>query len=584
MTLAQRRPLLAGLRDGGLSAAAFALAFPSASLWPLAFVALAPLLHLARHASDQPRRAALGALLAWIPAWSYLHQFAFIGTAAGAFPLVLYLTLYPAIFVWLLARAHRRWPSHATPITMLAGPTLWTALECLRGEVIWHGYPWFLLGQPTIEWTSFAALASITGVYSISFATALIAACVVVLVGLIRSPRPRTLRLGTVITALGALALGAFLGLRTAAPAIESRRIAVIQTDVAQSLRGRWSPSARLVMFDRWLSLTAEAAAADPPPDLIIWPETMFPGTGLNADAVTAERGSGLGFAEANIPLTYFHDTLMSVQSAIGTPLLIGAQATEGLRFIRDDEGIYAERDRSYNSVFLVDEGAVRPERYDKMHLTPFGEVMPYISAWPWLERQLLNLGARGMRFDLNAGTARTSFEIRSRPRPDSAPPFRLVAPICFEAALPGLNRRLVFEDGNGPRRANLIVNITNDGWFYGWQGGRIAHELFARWRCIEVRTPMVRAANTGISSIIATDGRFIARRTPPELAGEGILAGEVPLAHAGPTPFALGGWAFPWFTLAAGAILTIILYVPHGTNTGSPPPASPPQPKDCRA
>jgi apolipoprotein N-acyltransferase len=211
-----------------------------------------------------------------------------------------------------------------------------------------------------------------------------------------------------------------------------------------------------------------------------------------------------------------------------------------------DNGKVKTSRDARYNSAYLVANGAVQPVRYDKVRLTPFGETMPFISRWPWLQNQLLAFGAGGMRFDLAAGQDLTVIPV---PIHDGRT-IRLVTPICFESTVNGFCRELVFEKGQ--RRADLIANLTNDGWFGNSDIAREQHLGIARWRCVELATPMARAANTGISAIVDSKGRILSRGvegSQQASRNDGILRGPVTLSTA-TTMFARVGNIFPWTVL----------------------------------
>jgi apolipoprotein N-acyltransferase len=243
------------------------------------------------------------------------------------------------------------------------------------------------------------------------------------------------------------------------------------------------------------------------------------------------------------VATTYFYDALMALSREVGVPMLVGAVGVEGLRFEETGEGVRSRVDGRYNSVFLVEDGRVARARYDKMELTPFGEVMPGISAWPWLERQVMAIGAGGMSFDLRAGRRGRVFEI------DGADGrFGVATPICFEATIGGQCRRLM--RGEGDARAGVMVNVTNDGWFGGFDAGRRHHLLSARWRCLELRTPLVRAANTGISASIGASGRVHAALAPRT---SGVLVADVDVRQA-PVPSGVIGVAISWGCAVATA------------------------------
>jgi apolipoprotein N-acyltransferase len=185
------------------------------------------------------------------------------------------------------------------------------------------------------------------------------------------------------------------------------------------------------------------------------------------------------------------------------TPLLVGSAALMGLRVV---DG-HIQEEEHYNSAYLV-QGQAPFQRYDKIFLTPFGETMPYISQWPWLEEKLLSLGARGMTFDLDAGRSVRRLRLGwSEDETGAESSAVLVTPICFEDTVGWLCRRMVYD--GGAKRADAFVNLSNDGWFGRYDGGREQHAQIARFRCIENRVPMVRSVNTGMSVAIDSCGRI---------------------------------------------------------------------------
>jgi len=561
----------AGAIAAALHAALFAVAFPPIGLWPAALVALAPLAWLALR-TDRPRRAAGVVWLVSAAMWLLMERW-LIGVSAVGWPLLAaYLALFPAAFVWLGAHLGRLRPgSHWRVAGALAA--LWVGLEYLRGAVVLTGYPWFLIAHPLID-TPVAQLAEWVGVYGVSFLVAL--PQLILIVALIRRRRTGALLVSTAsavavvaLAAAGGLILGAVAQVRQSADEehdkdITAIRVAVVQTNVPQSNKVAWSIEDRRRDFAQMREMTLDAAqtrAGEPSPetpDLIVWPETMFPGETLSPAAVAEIARVGLVY-EDGTPATFFYDALLELQRAVGVPLLVGSIGYDGLRIGTDDNGLVFEHDGKFNSAFLLDAGAVRGERYDKMHLTPFGEVMPGISWSDRLEGWLLSLGAAGMRFDLDAGRSATVFEVPLRDvemeRPGAA---RVVTPICFESATPGVCRRLVF--GGGQRRADLMVNLTNDGWFGSAPGKRAQALQVARWRCVELRTPMVRAANTGISAAIDPSGRVQARG--PENRSEdervaGVMRASVNLPVGGPTVYARIGDAAGWLSLLGASLVS---------------------------
>jgi len=532
---------------GLLHAALFSLAFPPFGAWALVFVALWPLARIAE-STDRPARSALVVWAATLPIWLFHERWVAAVTVPGYPALCAYLSLYPAAFVWIGGRLQTRFDGPIRRAVALS--VVWTGLEMLRGRVVFDGYAWFLLGHPLIE-LPVRGLAAVGGVYLVSL--------VVAAISLLAWEAVRSRRRGDVLRTAGlsGLLLGAsfgvgFAALRTGGRAGEparSLRIAAVQTNVAQDNKIAWSPEERVEDYQRFIELTDQAAETEPAPDVIVWPETMFPGFTLSPPAVTALREKGIVFG-GRLEATVFNEALTAFQDDLGVSMLVGAEAYEGFRVeIGDGGDVRLDYDARFNSVFLVEAGRVAPTRYDKLHLTPFGEVMPYISWSDWLEEQLLAIGAPGMSFDLATGDRPVVFRISTSGGAEA----RVATPICFEAASPRTCRRLVFADGG--RRADVLVNVTNDGWFGAARGGRAQHLQAGRWRCVELATPMVRAANTGISAAIDARGRLIQAGPDDRQQSawvDGVMTASVRLPPPdGRTVYARIGDAVGWLTLA---------------------------------
>ncbi len=545
--LLERRPFLGSLALGLAHSVTFALAFPPFDLWPLVFVTLIPLMLVAG-----TKRAPLAVFIACLPAFGFHHWWLKDVTLVGTPMLVVYMSVYPALFVWLLGWLKRR----CGILGILLGTiVLWPALEFVRGELFAQGYPWYLLGQPLFGFNSLSRTYEIWSSGG-GYALGLFLSCMNLVLMLVSMPNRRMrIRDRAIIGMIGIGLVYFHVHPKVVYEAPQYWfRIAVIQTNIPQSNKQFGTIAEHVENFERFINLTEQAASNKPPPDLIVWPETMVPVVwGLNESSYVAEREYGISLpidtpsGPRRLSTTYFRDELEALQRAIDVPMLVGATAVEGLTFGNKPDGsISIDFQKRYNSVFLIENGEVQEERYDKITLTPFGEVMPYISAWPWLEKQLLALGAQGMTFDLDSGTKRTVFEVLN----SDGRVFRIVTPICFEITYAGTCRELVFEDG--ARRADVMINLTNDGWFGGWDAGRELHLNTARWRASELRTPVVRAANTGFSASIDDQGRELSRL---ESNAEGVLHVEVAKGQGVP-PFARIGFVIPWLTVLGSIIL----------------------------
>jgi len=504
------------------------------------------------------------------------------------------LGAYTWVLIWSLSRVHRRLPR--VPM-VIAAPLVWGGWEVLRGQVAFDGYPWFLAAHPLIDAPrvaigrslGLADLAAWVGVYGVSVAIVVLSAAA--LDWRSGSRRPALVALG------GVVVVWAASGFIVEQPTDRTVRVAVVQTNVPQSVKDGWSLVDRIRTLDSMIALSKEAATHGP--DLIVWPETMFPGIvierawvkefadntivwGAEASADEAEalfselehvdeirwrRRAGPDGDEVSVEIASFADAVVAAQKTIGVPILVGATGYDRYELgFAADGTIDPVIDGPFNSSFLVRGGRVQDERYDKMHLTPFGEVMPYISAWPWLESTLLRIGvgASGMSFDLRRGDRATVFAVDA-----GGESVRVVTPICFEATNPHVCRRLAY--GAGGRRADLIAQMTNDGWFFGRDAVRIQHLQIARWRCVELGLPLIRAANTGISAAISPDGTSIEPvGTAPAVRTEGLLIADIGLG-AGGTVYGVIGGVVSWVLLGAGCVLVIASFAVGrtGTETG---------------
>jgi apolipoprotein N-acyltransferase len=529
------------------SALAFALSFPLSENfvggWPLAFVW--PLL-LALAAWMAPSwRALVVAVFPMYFAAFLAHQWWMREVTELGMPvLVAYLAAWLTVQA-LLVRALAG--SRATAEVIggrglpfaVAVPVTLVAVEFLRGDLVCTGYAWFYAAHPLSEWTTLAQVASVGGGWLVSAMAGLVAgAALDAFVG-----RGRTQAVSPLIAVgivAGAFVFGSIHRVEVTSMAValdpeREARILLVQTNLPMSNKLRWEPAAQLDDFVEFARLTIEGArkaeAADAPVDVAVWPETMVPGFGLEPESLRTLVDRRL------FPLDRFAEGLRDLSSRVKAPLIVGSPAFLGLRA---GETRFAW-DHQFNSAYLVGPDGARG-RTDKIFLTPFGETMPIISNWDWLEERLLALGADGMSFDLEAAANPHRFEIAT-PRG----PVRVGVPICFEITAPWASRRIAFDGST--RAVDVLVNISNDGWFSRSAAGRRQHLQVAQLRAVELATPVVRAANTGISASINAAGELV-DRLPARSAGTLAATVAVP---ARPAPLsATIGDGVAWAALAA--------------------------------
>ena len=520
-----RRPRRLGtyFLAAGVSALLLGLCFPEPGWSPLAYVALVPVALLVMRAKGIWRLAwttYVVALLWWLVMLRWLTPV----TVMGYVTLAAYLSLYMPATLILFGILDRRWRIPATA----ALPMAWVTLEFIRGLAPAEGFAWFCLGHsqapfdPAHGVSLMIQVADLGGDHAVSF---LVAASNGVIADVLTMPwaRPsgaghrvnRRLLLTTTLWAAGmaaAMIYGAYRIKQTGGgPCLE---VAVIQTNVPQSNKTSSSIEQLEQDWQQLVALTQRAMRHQPKPDLIVRPETMVPGP-LNLDTVGLLVSSE---DELDRWLGKFHAEIAALAKHDQVDLLVGAQTR-----IRQPH-------RTYNSVYRYDRrGMQGPRRYDKIHRVPFGEYIPWVESSPWLMRLFIKyLTPYDHDYTLTPGTQMTVFEVGPSQAVEGegeAPGVRVATPICFEDAVSRLCRRLVYEDAS--KRADLLVNLTNDAWFVGWQ--RRQHLQIAVFRSVENRVPTARSVNTGVSGFISSIGRVgPILSKPAEVEGRGSV-----LAHS---------------------------------------------------
>lgn len=361
------------------------------------------------------------------------------------------------------------------------------ATDLLRGY-IFTGFPWALVGHVWIS-TPVAQWAAFVGPVGLSILTMALALLPVA------AGRVTAARAGLALLLLAGLWMGGVARLaQPEAPRAPSVQVRLVQPNATQALK--WQPGMWDVFVDR--QMAANAAPAEKPLDLIVWPETSVPW--LLEDA-------GVVFDEA--------------QAASGNvPMVLGIQRAEGPRY--------------FNALVALDRAGALIASYDKHHLVPFGEYIPF--------------GDVMARFGISAFAAQAgngySAGLGVRVL-DLGRAGKVLPLICYEAVFP--------QDLRAAERADWIVQITNDSWF-GNLAGPWQHLAQARLRAIEQGLPLLRSANTGITAVIDAKGRVL--QSLP-LNVEGWLDADVPPAMAA-TPYARLG-DLPATMLLCGGILVLL-------------------------
>ncbi|MFZ4722673.1 MAG: apolipoprotein N-acyltransferase [Phycisphaerales bacterium] len=541
------RPWIRPALLAALGSLLICLSVPPIGWWWLAAIAWAPLTLVAVEASgnrDATRRAVIVAFIVALGRWMWLELWIREVSDAGWPALAIAMACFDGLYAWAVARSEAsprqaRWPLAARTAVLLVG------CEWFRGRVFLEGYPWFMPAQPLIEWPLLVQGADLIGAAGMGLLPAALAGACADLVGMRR--HARRARIGAIAAASLWLAAVAYGSARIAGmpEPVGALRVLAVQTNVSQSNKDAPDRARQDRQFGRLLELTVEGLAAarrsGEPVDLVAWPETIVPGFGFERDAILLQKQRGLW------PADQYVGPVEALAERTGVPILLGSGAFIGLR-VEGDRYVW---DRQFNSGYLV-RGRGDFDRVDKILLTPFGETMPYISRWKWLEQKLLDLGARGMQFNLNAGDAGRLLEVQG-----AAGTVRIGVPICFEDTVSRAVQAIV-SAGEG---ASALVNLSNDGWFGDYLPGRAQHEQAARWRTIEHRVAMVRVANTGVTAAFDAAGRRIAGPLPP--GTEGALRVVLPAGARGGL-FTHTGDVASWTMLLASVVMMVRARLPR--------------------
>lgn len=474
-----------------LSAAAGALTvllYPQFNLVWLAPFCLVPLLAaLAREISPKHRF-----LAAWAAGFLYwagvcywigfvLRNYGGLNAPLAVLAMILFSAakgLHWAVFGWCAGRLiHSRF-------AILTIPALWAGLERTHGPL---GFAWLTLGNAAADMEAPMRLAPLTGVYGISFVFVMMNAAVTLLM-----LRRRRTHVAAVILVPGVFLLPPMPGPET------GREVAVaVQPNIEEHTQ--WTQE-QLEQTIRHLALLGFDAAirAQPPPELILWPEVPAP------------------FYWETDP--YLREQAAQMARLTGAHFLLGAVG-------RSPTG------RPLNSALLISSQGEFVARYDKIQLVPFGEFVPPL--FGWIQKISSESG------DFAPGERLAALPLKR----GSVGVF-----ICYESAFPHLVRQFAAQG------AELFVNLSNDGYF-GRSAARQQHLLLARMRAAENRRWLIRATNDGITVVIDPAGRIAEQLPPFQRMASRVRFGKV----SRQTPYSRYGDWFAWGCLGIGLGATLL-------------------------
>lgn len=480
-------PLVGALLSGVLTA----LAFEPFPMTGFVFIALIPLLWVLWKMGGK-RAGWKGFGLGWLAGLAFfVINLKWLSTVswAGALILPAYLALYWAVFGAFAATWGNPFRSGEAPSVKplvaiaLSNAFVWGGLEWLRGWLL-TGFGWNGLGVGLHDKLIFAQAADLFGVGGLSVVLVLIQAVVAPILLVPIEPRVR-IRLWSVAV-VSLLALAGYGMLRTSM--LKSRESEALSLS-ALLVQINAPQKAGRVLWDRvkvhlaYEDETLKGLKEKGPADLVIWPESALSGRLLRMD-----DDSWTMHVEN-------FETIQRVREGGKFTLIQGMTELEGENVA--GQPVEKDNSRSWNSLVVMSPDD-QLQSFQKHHLVIFGETIPFVNEIPFLKKI----------YEDQSGTEYTgSFAEGQKLEPLTVElqgtKVGLIPSVCFEDTVPRLERKFVRP---GPQ---VIVNVTNDGWFKESEAAK-QHFHNALFRAIELRRPMLRCANTGVSSAVSMTGEVL--------------------------------------------------------------------------
>lgn len=484
-----------------LSGLLLTFSFPGLRWGFLAWFALAPFFAALNQAKSRSEAVGLSLTMGLTFFLCSLHWLTYV-TAGGWLALAFLETSFLLLFglAFLKFRGFQNvW------VRVFAVSTAWCAFEFMRAEVPVFSFGWNLIAYSQSDYPWVRLAADTAGTYGLGFAMAFVNMSIFESVNAFRQKKNFILpSAAALLTLTAVLAHGAYHD-RPLSENPRIVRVALTQGNIPQSVK--WEAVAREKILEIYQKLT-ELSSYDQP-DIIIWPEAAYPGY-FNRD--------------------YEQIRILELVRKIGVPVLVGSPHWGG-------------DDRAFNSAYLIGADGDVKQRYDKIRLVPFGEYVPLGPLLAWLKPMAETLGVS----DFSAGKDFTVFQTMNGEVSFSSL-------ICFEDTFPVLAREFT------RRGADFLAVITNDAWFGPTSAG-YQHEQASIFRAIENGVPVVRAANTGVSSFISARGQVLSRLRGAdgrEIFSTARQTYDLPLEKR-MTLYGKGGWIFPYIALALFCIMLAV-------------------------
>ena len=485
--------------------------FPNINIYPIAWIALVPLL-VALNKVDNWKSAFIvgyisgllffaGLLFAIVLLYPYANIFV---TLLGYVLLVAYTAVYFGVFAVILHRL----PWKSGILYPLAAATIWVSLEWLRGWLL-TGFPWGYMGYSQWNNPSGIQIASITGVYGVSFLIIFLNAGIASIIVHRNQWKKELTTVGIpILLTIVCIGYGVLVINRNESTPKTEVKVALIPGNIPQI--DKWNPQKFPETFSKYVRLTRKAAKENP--NLIVWPETTVRGQILTG------------------VWTNYHNVFSQMLNSNGDiPMLIGATDPDTLGDI-------------YNRVISLSSDGEILGKYAKMHLVPFGEYVPLSDFLPNF--------IQFMPFEHGK-----SVEIlpitKSGESKDIKDSVKVGTSICFESAFPNHFRKFV------KKGANMMGILTNDAWFVGTAFPEL-HLAMAPFRSVENRIDVFRCANGGYTCAVDKFGRIKSSFVTPDNDKEYIIT-DISLFDGKQTVYTRYG---DWFPILSILVTLLIISV----------------------
>jgi len=467
----------------------------------------------------------VGGLVFWLSTLSWLLRIPVTGfPILGWIALSAYIAIYPAVWVWLLAGRIGQGSWLRRCFWALGGAAAWVALEMIRLR-LFTGFPWTPLGASQWRLTPLIQIASVTGVYGVSFLVVWMALALYSSAqALLRNPTTRYIWLGEIILPLLVVIITFNVGLariRSTPPPDTSLRITFIQPSVPQTMI--WDRAANTNRFNHLIALS-EAALTNQT-DLLLWPEAALP---------------------------EFNDETFSVITNLlqkhRVPMILSTDDYRPKAKPTADNYYNA-----FNAAFAIDATGQLLDIYHKRQLVVFGEYIPLVDYLPFIKWFTPITGG------YTSGQRLNNFRLADH---------TLAPLICFEDTFPHHVRDHVNAE------TELLVNLTNDGWF-GEGAAQWQQAATAAFRAVENGVPLLRCCNNGITCWFDATGKMQEVFRTPEGSeyGVGFANWEVPFNSAQnrtPTLYNRVGDRFGWTCVGVTVVLLLWRFKPNKANASS--------------